>query len=285
MPSKEVCRELVQKYTQCLLFSASHTARGFQVYFNGPEAPDHARMMFLAYTLARVFVRFPEMALAREELLSRIDSIQSDASTPLARLYTSMYGMRARTLLREPIDDLMNDFLALDHAHLFEYPVTMYVLVSTGFENKKFLEHPFALSLHTHAITVLDFTLRDSRQSWNPFCFAEVSAWEGMVHPSLTTLARESMRTNFIKNATDVVTASGIAKCLEHFARVHDAETFLRGVEILTARSLEHYSFLDPRLQLYASVLFSEYPRDQRVCMDTAAHMIHSYLNIYDHLD
>jgi hypothetical protein len=284
MFSKVELENRIAEQVRCLTFAMGRTPGQLQVFFHNEKNPDYARMLFCAFTLARLHRALPHLSPPKSALIHLVTNVYTKAGVSGRSPSLCLYAMRALQALEADYGYVLEDFLQLDHAPIFTYPVTMYICISAGFECPLFLENTFARSLHNHALATLDFVLHTENTNWNPFQFAEVSAWHGKVPPSLECAALSYMDTHYpttfiSKNAS----SSGIAKCLEHFARVRDYTALELGLKTLSERKLMHHTFIDPLLQPLAHLLSTETLGSQELCMDTSAHLINTYLYLYEH--
>ncbi len=262
------------------------------IHINKSSAPDYPRAMFVLFSLARAsrfgFVPRERVAALRAVFWSLYDEAKVKG-LPKDMLYVDLYGMRFLAQLGDDATELIDSFAARPHANLFTYPVLTYIYVSAYLECKALrTTYPFSTNLFYESRKVFEYWLRSSDGAqYLPFHFSEVSAWTGHVDDTLLALAASRVERLFdagYLSRTDI-SASGVAKCMEHFARRQSSARLGECEAFLAGRRLSRFgTFVRPDQAALAHSLFTERADSQYLCLDTSAHRLHAFCNLYETL-
>lgn len=274
-----------------VLFSCfDNTSQSIAVHLNKEIGDDYPRMAFAAFTLARVAekttILTEDQKLKVYELYKNIYEESKMTLSQEYLLYVQLYGMRMLRCLKKPYDHLINDFRQCSYQSIYTYPVSMYVFMSTYKECELLREsYPFSKDIFDQCQKVFDFIISSNKRgSFLPFHFAELSLLKGYAEEGIIKRAKVLIEKQFGEGyLTQAVSASGVAKCMEDFTRRGDMKHFDQCREFLEKRSLARFShYMRPTQAPYAHILFTEEEFSQYVCIDTNAHLIHTYLNLYE---
>lgn len=285
--------EYIKVQTAFILQSIDFDAASIRIHLHGGASRDLPRSAFILYTLGRLIRSGHAPSILTEKrdhlvlLYNRILSAALKTDSVRNIQFVQLYGMRFLHALNHDVTETVAGFAEhKSFAHLFTYPVTTYVFVSAYYECQQLREQfPFAESLHGAALDTLDYVLSSKAgDTYRAFHFAEISAWHHRAPHALIQKAHARMLAQYSEDIqAGRMYASGIAKCLEHWARMKDTHAFARGFEALNARRMSAYkTYLHPEFEKFADSIFSETNTSQYVCLDTSAHLIHAYLNLYE---
>jgi hypothetical protein len=267
-------------------------SKTFQIHMYGSSAPDYPRMAFTYYTLARTLASrlILNNPLSRQQILdgyAQIFTLSARTDSLRDQRYAQLYGMRLHELLNEPYTHIIDAFIIGSYASLFSYPVATYVFLSTYFECPALRDtYPFADSLKNTALSAVDHLLFSNElDTLRAFHVSEISAWQHSVPPHLYARALDVMRIKFAHDTCDsTASSSGLAKSLEHFARIGDTDSVALGMRALASRRLSTFVYRNPTLTKHVDTIYAETPASQHSHLDTSAHLIHMYLNLYENI-
>jgi hypothetical protein len=196
-------------------------------------------------------------------------------------LYVLIYGIRMMNALNLSYADLLEELSTHNLGQIYTYPVLTYIYMSMYKEcdlrHDKFLESVFMSSSEVFEY-IMSSNLKDK---YLPFHFAELS----YVDHKLGDMASRVMDSN-IDNYLSLdanAYSSGVAKCLEHYARVSDEKRVKKCLDFLDSRLLESYSeHIRPDLLKVSQHMYAETSESQYVCLDTNTHLMLSYINMYE---
>jgi hypothetical protein len=283
--------ELMQKQIAFILQNINFESATVHVHINGKRGADLPRAAFILYALSNVLAsghapqslheKRNELVTLFWKLFQESERAQSDRN----KMFMQLYGMRFLKNLGEDYSACVDAFSRITYEHLFTYPVQTYVFISACHECPELIrKFPYAAALLQGAYDTFDFWLHtDAGDTMHAFHFSEISAWRGAAPEYVYESAARRMSVQFL---TDIergaVHASGIAKCMEHWARVGDMSMFERGMQALQSRSITVYSsYLHPAFEQFTDILYTETDASQYVCLDTSGHLINAYTSLY----
>lgn len=263
-----------------------------EIHINKKKMPDYARMMFVLSALARGVKHQIVTKEQKEVLLDvfwKLYNKTENILSPTHMQYVDLYGMRFLNTLGEDYSVLTASFSGRGHQDLFTYPVLTYIFVSAYKECLLLRkQYPFATSLQYEAYKVLDWLLRsDEHVSYLPFHFAELSAWNDDSVLAIQKLAYEYIDHCFKGEylTRPESTTSGVAKCMEDFARRGVTNRFEECEAFLLKRQLIRFKeYIRPDQKKIATHLYTENNDTQYICLDTNAHLLNAYINIHERL-
>jgi hypothetical protein len=283
--------KLMQKHVAFILQNINFESASVHVHINGKRGVDLPRAAFILYALSNVLAsgHAPQsLRTVQNELVTLFWKLFQESERVLSdrnKMFMQLYGMRFLKNLGEDYSVCVDAFSRNTYEHLFTYPVQTYVFISACHECPEFIKKfPYTKALLQAAYDTFDFWLHtDAGNALHAFHFSEISAWDGTVPHSIQTSAAHRMNTLFLSDIeAGAVHASGIAKCMEHWARVGDVDMFERGMQKLQSRSIAAYSaYLHPAFERFADILYTETDASQYVCLDTSGHLINAYTYLY----
>ena len=286
--------ELITYTQSSLQFIADNidVARGIvHVHIHAGKKVDRPRSAFVLCCLARAYacgIPLPE-TLTKENLIQVYNTIFNESKkhdTLRDRRFVELYGMRFFEYLNEDYTPYVFSFMEGEYSDLYTYPVTLYTFISTWIMCPKLRDvYPFATSLYATACTQMEYILfSEEKNKYNAFHFAEVSLWQEHIPRHVYDRACSLVNTLFLRDVASVLSyTSAIAKNLEHFARVGDDAKFAQGMHFIRARAIGTYSnYLNPNLIAYRDTVYVETKDSQYICLDTSAHILQAYINLYE---
>ncbi len=283
--------EEAQKHVKILWHFIDQKNAHIDIHINVKKREDYARSIFVLYTLGRA----SRYGLLSKEQMGQIERLfwriyeKALIITPTPFIhYVILYGMRFLQILdiETKQERLIGTFRNQStYADLFTYPVLTYIFISTYIECPTLKEHfPFTESLYHEGLKIFDFLLRTSEHvRYRPFHFAELSAWEGKISATLLSLAYANIENSFDRYLLTGASSSGVAKCMEDFARRNLQDRLQQCKLLLEKRRLTKFGdYIRPDQTSFADMFYTEEPGKQYVCLDTCAHLIHMNLNLYD---
>jgi hypothetical protein len=194
--------------------------------------------------------------------------------------------MRFLNNLGQDYSELVESFKKGKYSELFTYPVLTYIYVSAYKECSKLKElFPFSESLFHEAMNVFDFlSFSNLNENYKPFHFAELSSWGLESEYNFLKKAYEIIENGFSENyPSPESSSSGVAKCMEDFARRGKIELFQRCESFIGHRKLSRFGeYISPDQEEISHLLYTENGHSQYICLDTNAHMLNAYINLYE---
>ena len=265
------------------------------VHLNGKKGDDYPRMSFILFTLSRAyvcgFIKDTDGA-KKAELVALFWSIYTTASTTLKEnelLYVHLYGMRFLKNVGENYDTIIDDFKTKKYGSLYAYPVGAYLYMSTYIECEMLREkYAFSNEIFLQCKKMFDFLLYSNmKDTWLPFYFSDLSAHTEYVEAHILHKTYSVIEQKFEKGylSDKSIFSSGVAKCMEDFARRGESKLLTDCFSFLETRKLASYKeYIHPDQKQYMEHLYTENESSQYVCLDTNAHLVHTYLNHYKSL-
>ena len=291
---KTAALEQVRRHASVLLSYVNFEDMTVAVHLNQKQVvKDYPRMVFLLFTLSRVY-RADHAATTlqnkRREILIVFWAIYEYAKKNLEEkdfLYVVLYGMRFLNNLGESYQRLVSDFSSMRYAALYGYPVSAYLYLSTYQECEALRTgYDFSLEIMLQCKKAFDFWLfSNTKDALLPFHFSELSLHPEILEQELivkaSTVISQKFSEGYLRN--DRTSSSGVAKCMEDFARRGLTDRLEECMNFLEGRRLSKFqNYLRPDQEKNADVLFTEDTSSQYVCLDTNAHLLHTYMNIYE---
>jgi hypothetical protein len=291
--SRETLVEAIHIHSAIIFSQINFKEAAIAIHLNINKRNDYPRMMLALFTLGRVYehsLPCKEMKGREEDILKLFWDIFEKANKecePHERIYVLLYGMRFLNAVKQPYGKLLDIFKTISYETLYAYPVSVYVYMSTYIECENLRqEYDFSKEIFAQCKKVFDFLLYTrERETFQPFYFSELSACKAYVESSLLTRAvyvsQELFDNGYLKNSS--TRPSGVAKCMEDFARRGDMMRFDSCLSFLETRKLSRFSiYMSPDQASHKDFLFTEDEYSQHVCLDTNAHLVNAYLNLYE---
>ena len=201
-------------------------------------------------------------------------------------LYVLLYGMRFLEMVGDGTESLVKEFATKNHTSIYTHPISAYLFMSAYKECKELREgYSFSNEIFLQCKKVFDYMLfSDEIETSLPFYFAELSYHEDAVDAHITQEAYKAIGKMFAQGyLRQNVSASGVAKCMEDFARRGETTLFNECLSFLESRKLSRFKeYLHSTQESFAEDTFTEDAHSQYFCLDTQAHLVHAYLNLYE---
>ncbi len=262
------------------------------VHLNGKKDDDYPRMSFILFTLSKAYAYgfIDDIdGHKKQELITLFWSIYSTASISLKEsemLYICLYGMRFLKNFNQEYTVILKDFETKKYGSLYAYPVSAYLYMSTYIECENLRkEYSFSKEIFLQCKKMFDFLLYSNmKETCLPFYFSELSAHALYVESHILQKANSVIQQKFEKgylNDGNIFT-SGVAKCMEDFARRGEFELLKSCFAFLEKRNVDKYKdYIHPYQKENIEYLYSENESSQYICLDTNAHLVHTYLNLW----
>lgn len=259
------------------------------IHLNKPSKPDYTRMFFILFSLSRVY-KYGLLTDNKDKVVKLFYDLFAKSKevlqTELMR-YVELYGQRFLNNLNIEDEICINSFKNGEYASLYKYPVITYVFLSAFFECDLKQKYLFSESLKNAGLANIDYLLfSENRDSKMAFHFSEISAWKGFIPDYLLGEGVKATGELFERDAkNDMSSSSGIAKVLEHFARIDDVANFEKGLQFLEKRIYKRFgNFMNPKFANFSDKIYTENSDSQYICLDTSAHLLNAYINFYEKL-
>ncbi len=262
------------------------------IHINGIKKDDYPRMAFNLFTLGRAyasgFIKDTD-GKKKQELLSlfwRVYTYSQENEAWKDDIYVKLYGMRFLEQLGEDYSIVINDFRGKDYRSLYGNLVTAYIYMPTYLECSALREtYDYAEEIFLQCKEIFDFILySNTEEEHPPFHFSELSACSGFVESHIQERAYKNIQRHFDNGYLNPLTGSScIAKCMEDFARRGEDELLTKCFTFLEKRSTGRFiNYIRSDYSTISQYLYTEKDDSQYICLDTNAHLIHTYINLYE---
>lgn len=285
-------KEELHKHIEILWHYCDFKNNKVAVHLNLKREDDYPRMSFTLFTLSRAYSNGfvdDEDGDKKRSLLLLFWSIYDASGKVLNEndmLYVLLYGMRFLKNFGEDYNKLINDFENRKYGSIYAYPVCAYVYMSTYIECEVLrAKYPFSNEIFLQCKKMFDFLLYSNlRESSPPFHFSEMSLHTQYVEQHLVEkvdkVIRQKFENGYLGNS---IATSGVTKCMEDFARRGEDELLKKCFSFLEKRSMSKYEkYMNPDQEKRMKYLYVENDLSQYVCLDTNAHLVHTYINLYE---
>ncbi len=285
----------IQKNCEFILSNIDFSNPKINIHIQGQgvQKLDYPRMFFILCTLARASST-GHFKIDRSKFiklfwdlykLAEAEKIKSKIDFSNFR-FVELYGMRALNFLKEDFSQLLESFKKGSYENIYSYPVTSYVFVTTFLECELRKKYEYSSEIFNQSMKIFDYiTYSSAKNNFLPFHFAELSLWENKFDKNTDLLARDAgeiISSTFTTYLNSQPSASGVAKCLEHFSRIGDLENYFKAFVFLNSRNIQKYkNYLNPDFLKFENI-FTENENSQYICLDTNAHIVHSLINLYE---
>jgi len=262
------------------------------IHINSNRDPvDYVRSIFILYSLSRAvnygFLNNED----KQKLLDifhKIYSLSKDKLDYANFRAVDLYGMRFLNNLNMDYAILIKNFQQNDFSSIFSHPVSNYIFASTFFDCKEIEKiFPFSRSLINDSIATFDYIMFSNLHfKYLSFHFSEISLWQNNIENFIYDRACKLVDEKFDEEMISLkISSSGAAKTLEHYGRINDLQRFELGLKFLNKRKVSRYGdYINPRFENFKDNFYTENDDYQYVCLDTNAHLLNAYLNIYKNL-
>lgn len=289
---KQELQEHIARHVAILFRNINSTQHTITIHTNSSNGDDYPRMIFVVYTLARAyrcgFVTDSSGAI-QEELVELFWKLYDHSKRTLSLrefIYVQLYGIRFLTSFGHSVQRIIEDFMDTDHSSIYTHPISAYLYMSTYQESDELRSmYHFSEDIFLLCKQVFDYMLFSNRkEALLPFYFAELSYQQERVENYMVEQAYVVVRHFFATGyPSETASSSGVAKCMEDFARRGDEDLFQVCVSFLEQRQLSRFTEYIPSSQIDDSeYLYTEDAYSQHVCLDTNAHLVHAYLTLYE---
>jgi hypothetical protein len=292
--TKEYIEKKIIANRECIYDYMSSDRTTIEIHPYSEKGKDYPRMSFILFCLARASlveasssynISKKEVGLFFITMYTRI----KDSVTTTELLYIQLYGMRTLVLCDYDIDELCNDFKNGEHASLFTHPLLTSCFMSTYKECPQLKElFPFSEELFIQGQKTFDLILHsEKKDNMPPFFFSELSNLKGYIDDEICKAMRGVIdRTFDVYIESPLISSSGVAKCMEDFARIGDMVKFGMCENVLKKRSNTIFKDMrDPKEIRHSDVIALEEGESSRYfCLDTQAHLLQAYTTLYESL-
>lgn len=289
---KKEIEERIAVHVAILFRNINFTKNKITIHTNSGKGEDYPRMIFVMFTLARAYrcgFVTDHNGTIQVKLLELFWSLYdySKNNLPLQEfIYVQLYGIRFLTSLGHSSQQIIKDFKDTDHSSIYTHPVSAYLYMSTYQESDELRKgYYFSEDIFLLCKQVFDCMLFSNRkEALLPFYFSELSYQREGVEDFMLEQAYIVIRHFFVTGyPSEIASSSGVAKCMEDFARREEEELFQVCVSFLAQRQLSRFTEYIPSSQVNDSeYLYTEDAYSQYVCLDTNAHLVHAYLTLYE---
>ncbi len=274
-----------------VLFSFSSVESLIKVHINNnSKNPDYSRMAFIIFALSKLnkigkLIEKEKKYL--QEIFEEIYKRSSERNNFTEHLFVCMYGMRLLNNLNLDYEYIIDEFLMREvkFSVLYTYPVTMYIYMATYKECEIFRKNfDYSEAIYNKCKLCFEFILNtDLKNKYLPYHFSELTShnfFDDETTKKFIDLINEKFNNNYLSYKSY---SSGIAKCMEDFSRRNDHDAFNLCREYLNERRISKFkNYLSPMLCKYSEDIYFEQQSSQYVCLDTNAHLLISYINLYE---
>lgn len=281
---KEVLKNIDVLYSQ-IDFQNSK----INIHINYEKGEDYPRMAFVLFSLSRAYKNKFLDQDKKQELLKLFFRIYeqvklSEDKSPF--LFVMLYGMRMFKNLDEDYNFIIEDFKEQNYSPIYNNTIMASIFMSCFTECDKLRTgFDYSQEIFLQCKKIFDYIIFSNKsEDYEAFYFSELSTLEKSL-PSYTLkatykLIEEKFSTGYLQRN---VSATGVAKCMEDFARRGESQLFNKCIKFLEQRKLSRFSeYLRPDQEVFKDNLFTENNDSQYICLDTNVHLLNTYLNIYE---
>ena len=287
--TKEEVLEKINAYHTLIVNHISFSFARITIHLYNDDRDDYPRMVFALSSIAYSYSRgaSPLSQEDKERIVRLFWSLHDKAKgvcDEKEKLYVLLYGIQMLSYLKAPHDILVEEFKHSPYKELFTYPVMTYCFMTAYIKSDALKDCDYAGELFLQAKKVFDYYLySNKKEEMLPFYFAELSYHEAYIEKHMLKRAESiivSKLPDYLKNGAS---ASGVAKCMEHFARIQDLEHFRLCEQFLQKeRNVSKFAiYSDKKFSNYSQYMYTESEDSQYMCLDTFAHLLMAFSTLY----